>query len=541
VFAGAAREAVFSNPDVIRRANSDFVPIALKAGLVDQPPDNDEGRLYREIARSRPAPQGICVVNSVGKVLDWALMFDDEQSVLAFLDHSLQRFAQFPDAKKPVPAERYTRFPSQKLEDTEDSGKVLPVADHHPDRENCPAKPRLQKGTLIARVYGRALDPEGKPLADTLRQENYVEDRFNVPVTAQESLAKALAAAGTKRFPIQNDLAKLLVSRAFLGQLDVSPFGGVPGSKSEHSKIELWGIPDGTVPGRLRIEGTSEASGVRSTDGEKTDRRVWQHRVQLTWDGIIDLNHARISRLLLVARGVEKLKWGIPEWGLKGKADVTLLMAGHAIDLIGGVRYGIIGEPVAANEATDIPDEARQQLVEALGGPFLVFRDKVQKELKLSNDQKQRLLEKLPDHIQQTMRVLEKIKDMKDPEREQEMQPHRQESHQKLAEFLKEALKEEQLSRLRQLELQQAGPFALGRPDMNEELKLTDEQKHQFMTVILELQRKIAPLIQEAQSGGNALEIWPKIMKTVREHKDKIKADGRRCSVSRSTWTIDCF
>jgi hypothetical protein len=33
VFAGAVREAVFSNPDVIRRVNADFVPVALKADL----------------------------------------------------------------------------------------------------------------------------------------------------------------------------------------------------------------------------------------------------------------------------------------------------------------------------------------------------------------------------------------------------------------------------------------------------------------------------------------------------------------------------
>jgi len=52
VFAGAVREAVFSNPDVIRRVNADFVPVALKAGLVNNPPDDEEGQLYREIGRS---------------------------------------------------------------------------------------------------------------------------------------------------------------------------------------------------------------------------------------------------------------------------------------------------------------------------------------------------------------------------------------------------------------------------------------------------------------------------------------------------------
>jgi hypothetical protein len=83
VFAGAAREAVFSKAEVIKRVNADFIPVALKAALLNRPPADGEGLLYREISRSRPAPQVICVVNSAGKVLAWTLMFDDDSSVLA--------------------------------------------------------------------------------------------------------------------------------------------------------------------------------------------------------------------------------------------------------------------------------------------------------------------------------------------------------------------------------------------------------------------------------------------------------------------------
>jgi hypothetical protein len=141
VFAGAVREAVLSNPNVIQRINTGFVPVALKAAFIQNSPDNEEGRLYREIGRSKPAPQGICVINSAGKVLDWALMFDDDKSVLAFLDHSARRYAQFPDAQKPVAAERYMKFPSQKLHDVEDSGEILAVPDRHPQGKHCPATP----------------------------------------------------------------------------------------------------------------------------------------------------------------------------------------------------------------------------------------------------------------------------------------------------------------------------------------------------------------------------------------------------------------
>src|SRR3984893_7165217 len=286
------------------------MPVALKAGLVNTPPDDEEGRLCREIGRSKLAPQGICVVNSAGKVLAWTMAFDDDKSVLAFLDHCAKRFAQFPDAKKPVAAERYGRFPSAKVADVEDSGKVPVIAKHHPEGQSCPGKQPIPRGTVVARVFGRALDKDGKPLADTVRQEHYVEDRFHVPVAMQEALGKALADAGTERFRLPDDMARLLVSHAFLGQLDVNPLGGVPTSKSAWSKIEFWAKAAGDTPGQLRMEGTSDAAGVPSSEGEKADGRLWQHEVKLTWEGIIEMKKDRMIRLLLVARGSEKLKWG---------------------------------------------------------------------------------------------------------------------------------------------------------------------------------------------------------------------------------------
>jgi hypothetical protein len=316
---------------------------------MNNPPDDVEGRLYREIGRSKVVPQGICVVNSAGKVLGWAVMFDDDKSVLAFLDHSAKRFAQFPNAKKPVAAERYGRFPSQKVADVADNGEVLPVPERHPDGTSCPAKPPIPQGTIVARVFGRALDADGKPKADTVPQENYVEDRFEVPVAMQETLAKALADAGTERFRLADDLTRMLVSHAFLGQLDVNPLDEGPGGgKSSLKQCEFWAQKvegGGNDPVRVRIEGKSEAAGGTSDAGRGGDGAFWRHDVKLAWEGIIEMKGNRMARLLLVARGSEKLKWGKKNQGLKDQADVTLLPAGHAIDLSCGVRYGIIGEP----------------------------------------------------------------------------------------------------------------------------------------------------------------------------------------------------
>ena len=44
------------------------------------------------------------------------------------------------------------------------------------------------------------------------------------------------------------------------------------------------------------------------------------------------------------------------------------------------------------------------------------------------------------------------------------------------------------------------------------------------MTVILEMQTKIAPLLKDVDSGGDPQEIWPKLMKIRKEHEGRIEA-----------------
>lgn len=535
MFAGAAREAVFSQPEVIRRVNGDFVPVALKAALVNNPPDNEEGRLYREIGRSKIAPQGICVVNSAGKVLDWVMMFDDDKDVPAFLDHALKRFAKYPDAKEPVSAERYMKFPRDKLEDVKDNGKAPKIRDRHPEGERCPAKPALQKGTVVARVVGRALDKEGKPVADTVRQEHYVEDRFEVTVKMQDALAKGLSDAGAKRFRLGDNLARLLVIHAYLGQLDVNPVGA-PGGRGDLKLCEFWAQnvePEGKGPTWLRVEGKSEAAGT-SGDGDRGDGRLWHHDVKLTWEGLIEVQDSRITRLLLVARGAEKLKWGNKLEDLKDKVDVARLPAGHPIDLACGVRYGIIGAPVAADEAgaadapeerpQEVPAEVGRQLMEMLGPAFMVFRDKVQKELELSDEQKKKLEKRLQDTHQDTMQLFQKLNDKEPEERDKELHAYRERAQENLTAFLQGLLQEKQLKRLRQVMLQREGLFALGHAEVMKELEITDKQRQQFIAVVQEMQKKIEPLLKEAQKDGKPEEIGPKVMKIRKEQEDRIEA-----------------
>jgi hypothetical protein len=167
--------------------------------------------------------------------------------------------------------------------------------------------------------------------------------------------------------------------------------------------------------------------------------------------------------------------------------------------------------------------EPAQMLQAGLGPQFMVFRDKVQERLKVSDDQKKKLQEPLEGFLKEMTEVFQSLDGVKPEEREKKIGPYRQKAHEKLAALLKETLKEEQLKQLRQLVLQQEGLFALGHPEVTAELKVTDEQKRQFMSVVQELQTKIEPLFQEAQSAGNPQELGPKVMKLHKQYAGKIE------------------
>lgn len=367
MFAGAAREVVFSNREVVRRVNNEFIPVALKAGMMNNPPRGIEGELFAEIGRSKPAPQGICTVNSGGKVLTWALSFDDDSSILKFLDHVVVRFKESSGANSAkansITAERYMRFPGRQLSDVADNGKQIRFPKQHAGNDRCLGKPALAAGTLVGRIIGRPLDENGKPIAQTLRQEDYMEARLEIPVNYQQKLTEAASQAKGKEFRIPSDFARSVLSHAFLGQLDVNPLGEVPGSRNVKRHWEFLGTEiESTKAGivRLRIEGESSVEGEQGKGGNPTgDGRLWEHRVTLKWQGYADIKENRVVALTLLANGDERLRWGNDRFNFLGASDVTHLMAGHKIDLKSDVRYGLTAKPASANEVVENPPAHR--------------------------------------------------------------------------------------------------------------------------------------------------------------------------------------
>jgi hypothetical protein len=279
------------------------------------------------------------------------------------------------------------------------------------------------------------------------------------------------------------------------------------------------------------VEGESEVFiDERMANGGPGD----MHEVRLKWHGFIEMNGDRMTRLVLSAGGSEKLKFNSARG--KNEIEVALLPGGHRIDMACEVRYGFLGEPAAADKVADdapelapaapqlgVPEEARRQITEALGPLFLVFRHKVQGELKLSDGQKKKLEKRLQDTVLDAMRFFEKLGDKKPEEREKELRPYRERAQENLTAFLEGLLQEEQSKRLRQVMLQREGLFALGNAEVMKELDFTDKQRRQFVEVVQEMQKKVEPLLKEAQKGGRPEEIRRKVMKARKEHEGRIK------------------
>ncbi len=169
-----------------------------------------------------------------------------------------------------------------------------------------------------------------------------------------------------------------------------------------------------------------------------------------------------------------------------------------------------VGLACAQAAAQGIPEEALKTLRHDLGGSFLVSRDKVQEELKLTEEQKEKLEQHLRELLPDAMEFLQKIHGLKPEERKKELGAYRPRAQKKLAAVLKETLNEGQRKRLRQLELQREG---LRDGKIWKDLQLTDEQRKQFMAMMQQAQKQIEPLLEEVRNGGSPEEIQPKVVK----------------------------
>lgn len=338
MFAGAVRETVFSRPEIIKRVNAEFIPVAVRAADVARGGPGAEGRLLGSLRASQPAPQGLAVLNSDGQPLDWVLMFDTDKSVEDFLTYGVKRYREHPDGHAEVVTRRYMRYPGTRRPDASTAAQSLPLKWQHGKGERCPGSTEPRSGALTVSVHGRALDKNGKPVSDTLNQKNYAQDEFVVPEGVQRAVARALLDGK----PVPEEFGRLCVRHTYLGMLDVQPLENPSGGTSTLKTCRFDARKIGR--GLYRIDGHTDVESAlerdRRPNSRSGDGRSYEHKITLTWEGYIEVTEQHLQLVVLKAEGTERLKWGSRRIDAR-QPEVTFLPAGRPLDFTTPVRYGL--------------------------------------------------------------------------------------------------------------------------------------------------------------------------------------------------------
>ena len=159
------------------------------------------------------------------------------------------------------------------------------------------------------------------------------------------------------------------------------------------------------------------------------------------------------------------------------------------------------------------------------GGPTaLLTNASVAEELKLTDEQREKLRESLKEITAGQRELFGQLRDLSDEERREKLAALRKEMTEKTEKIVSEVLKPEQKKRLTQIQLQQAGVLGY---EQNEEvqkvLKLTDEQKQKLSAINEQVRQDMRDLFQGAQ-GGDRAELAKKMTALRTESQEKAMA-----------------
>lgn len=151
------------------------------------------------------------------------------------------------------------------------------------------------------------------------------------------------------------------------------------------------------------------------------------------------------------------------------------------------------------------------------GGLFLLRSPDVQKDLKLTDEQKT----KLEDAVKkETEKRQEQMASMKDGGFDKDkMQAAFKEMAEMADKTIKDILNADQQKRLKQITWQQAGSAVFADKDVETGLKLTDEQKEKLQGINAEMQEDVRAIARESQ--GNREEMQSKIASLRKETMEK--------------------
>jgi Spy/CpxP family protein refolding chaperone len=170
---------------------------------------------------------------------------------------------------------------------------------------------------------------------------------------------------------------------------------------------------------------------------------------------------------------------------------------------------------------------AQAQPRPGFGPGGMLMNPGVQKELKLSDDQVGKLKDALGKVRDNHKDDFAKIREMSNEDRQKLMKTVGEESHKAIA----GVLDAKQMKRFKQIQWQVGGANALGDPEVQKSLKLSDEQKKKLKTIFTDSDKKMRELFQGGGGGEGAREKFQEIRKDTQE-----KANGVLNEEQKKNW-----
>jgi hypothetical protein len=150
----------------------------------------------------------------------------------------------------------------------------------------------------------------------------------------------------------------------------------------------------------------------------------------------------------------------------------------------------------------------------------LLTNESVQKELKLDDEQAAKIKEAVQQVADKHKDDFAKLQDLSQDERRTKGRELRQTVSKETMAAVRTILKPEQLKRVHQIELQQAGTRAFQMPEVEQALNLTAEQKDKLKTIADDFNKEQGALRQGGNQGGNR----EKLAALRKETNDKVQA-----------------
>lgn len=193
----------------------------------------------------------------------------------------------------------------------------------------------------------------------------------------------------------------------------------------------------------------------------------------------------------------------------------------------------LFASPVAAQ----LPrlGELQSLIEEGAGKPILLANDGVKKEIKLTDEQDK-----------QIRQIVGEVKEKYQPEfrkaqgdRQKQLSllaDSTRETRERLNKALPDILKPDQMKRLNQIQVQVNGIASFKRPEVQQQLKLTDEQKAEIRRIGNGLKRDLAVVIKDTSSAP--LRKLPGALRKIKELKNEAtdKAVGKLTGEQKKTW-----